>query len=267
MTTAPLTGRHAVVTGAARGIGRACAVRLAELGADVAVVDIDLSSGRHYDGEPDGTTDEQIRQLGARALGIEADLGIEAEAHAAVRSALDAWGGLDVLVNVAGGAVTPFERSRPTQAPVQDIRKLIDVNLMSTIHCCQAAAPALRMAESAAIVNVASTAAFSVFPDGSNAAYAMTKAAVVHWTRHLAAELGADGVRVNLLAPGITLTGRVVAESSVTGYASRAQEVPLGRLGTPGDCADVMEFLVTDRSRFVTGRCIPVDGGWVLSAS
>jgi NAD(P)-dependent dehydrogenase (short-subunit alcohol dehydrogenase family) len=89
---------------------------------------------------------------------------------------------------------------------------------------------------------------------------------VTHWTRHLAAELGPDGIRVNMLAPGITLTGRVVAESVDTGYAGRTSEVPLGRLGTPDDLANVLEFLTTDLSAFVTGRCIPVDGGWVLNA-
>jgi NAD(P)-dependent dehydrogenase (short-subunit alcohol dehydrogenase family) len=264
--SAVLDRKRAAVTGAARGIGRACAARLAELGSDVAVIDIDLHSGRHYEGEPAGTTHEQIEQLGRRAVGIQADLSVEQDAHNAVGAAVEAWGGLDILVNVAGGAVTPYERSRPTQTPAEDIRKLIDINLMSTIFCCQAAAPALRASGSGTIVNVASTAAFTVFPDGSNAAYAMTKAAVLHWSRHLAAELGPDGVRVNLFAPGITLTGRVAAESSVTGYASRAREVPLGRFGMPEDCADVMELLVSERSGFVTGRCIPVDGGWVLNA-
>jgi NAD(P)-dependent dehydrogenase (short-subunit alcohol dehydrogenase family) len=261
-----LSGKSAAVTGAARGIGRACAVRLAELGANVAVIDIDLRSGRHYEGEPQGTTQEQIEQLGGQCVGIQSDLSIEPEAHAAIDSAVEAWGRLDVLVNVAGGAVTPYERSRPTRSPAEDIRKLIDINLMSTIYCCQAAAPSMRAAGSGVIVNVASTAAFTVFPDGSNAAYAMTKAAVLHWSRHLAAELGPDGIRVNLFAPGITLTGRVVAESSVTGYAGREREVPLGRLGSAEDCADVMEFLVGEKSSFVTGRCIPVDGGWVLNA-
>jgi 3-oxoacyl-[acyl-carrier protein] reductase len=261
-----LSGRRAAVTGAGRGIGRACAVRLARLGADVALIDIDLESSRHYEGEPEGTTQAEIEQLGARAVGIEADLSVEGQARGAIEKAIAAWGGLDILVNVAGGAVTPYERSRPTVSPTDDVRRLIDLNLMSTIYCCQAAADALRASASGVIVNVASTAAFTVFPDGSNAAYAMTKAAVLHWSRHLAAELGPDGVRVNLFAPGITLTGRVVAESSSTGYSSRAAEVPLRRLGQPEDCADVLEFLVGDRAAYVTGRCIPVDGGWVLNA-
>jgi NAD(P)-dependent dehydrogenase (short-subunit alcohol dehydrogenase family) len=197
---------------------------------------------------------------------VEADLTDEAQAHAAVRSAVDAWGRLDTLVNVAGGAITPYERSRPSITPISDVRTLIDVNLMSTIYCCQAGARAMREGGGGAIVNFTSTAAFTIFPDGSNSAYAMTKAAVAHFTRHLAAELGPDGIRVNMVAPGITLTGRLIAESSTTGYAERAAEVPMRRLGTPEDCADVVEFLVSGMSSFVTGRCIPVDGGWVLNA-
>jgi NAD(P)-dependent dehydrogenase (short-subunit alcohol dehydrogenase family) len=261
-----LSGRTAVVTGAARGIGRACAVRLAELGADVAVVDIDLRSGEQYDGEPAGTATEQIEGLGRRALGVQADLTDEDAAHAAIGSVVDAWGRLDILVNIAGGAITPYARSKPSLTPSEDVRTLLDVNLMSTIYCCQAAIPALREAGGGVIVNCASTAAFDVFPDGSNSAYATAKAAVVHFSRHLAAELGPDGIRVNMVAPGITLTGRVVAESADTGYSSRAAEVPMRRLGTPQDCANVVEYLVSDLSSFVTGRCIPADGGWVLSA-
>ena len=260
-----LEGKAAIVTGAGRGIGRSVAVRLAELGADVAVVDIDLESGRHYEGEPDGATTEQIEGLGRRALGVQADLGDEEAARGAVESAVEAWGRLDILVNVAGGAVTPFERSKASVTPSEDIRKLIDANITSAIYCCQAAVPALRDAGGGAIVNFTSTSAFSVFHDGSLAVYGMTKAAVAHYSRHLAAELGPEGIRVNMVAPGITLTGRVVEESSATGFSSRAAEVPMRRLGTPEDCADVVEFLVTDRAGFVTGRCIPADGGWVLN--
>lgn len=260
----PLEGKAAVVTGAGRGIGRACAVRLAELGAEVAVVDIDLRSGERYAGEPDGSTTDQIEALGRRALGVQADLAVEEEAHDAIRSAAEAFERLDILVNVAGGAITPYERSRASLTPSGDVRKLLDVNVMGTIFCCQAAVPALRAAGGGAIVNFTSTAAFSVVADGSLAGYAMAKAAVAHYSRHLAAELGPENIRVNMVAPGITLTGRVREESSSTGFADRAAEVPMRRLGTPEDVADVVEFLVGERSGFVTGRCIPADGGWVL---
>jgi NAD(P)-dependent dehydrogenase (short-subunit alcohol dehydrogenase family) len=261
-----LVGKQAIVTGAGRGIGRACAVRLAELGAAVAILDIDLCSGRHYRGEPAGATADQIRALGSRVLERQADLSIESEARAAVEAVIETWGSVDILVNVAGGAITPYARSQPSACPTDDLRRLLDVNLMSAIYCCQAAIPSMRAAHGGSIVNTASTAAFSVFRDGSLAAYGAAKAALAHWTRHLAAEVGPDGIRVNMFAPGITLTGRVLTESSDTGFASREQEVPMGRLGTPEDCADVVEFLVGDLSGFVTGRCIPVDGGWVPGA-
>lgn len=260
--------RVAVVTGAGRGIGRACAVRLAAAGFDVGVLDLDLRSGARYEGEPDGATTDDVEAAGRRALGLQVDLTDRDAAHAAVDRVAAELGRIDVVVNVAGGAITPYARSRPTLTPPEDFRTLIDVNLMSTIHVCQAAVGHLRAAGGGAIVNTASTAAFTVFPDGSNSAYAMTKAAVAHWSRHLAAEVGPDGIRVNMIAPGITLTGRVVEESSQTGHADRAiSEVPLRRLGQPDDVARVVEFLTTDLSGFVTGRCVPVDGGWVLNPS
>jgi NAD(P)-dependent dehydrogenase (short-subunit alcohol dehydrogenase family) len=261
-----LQGQIAAVTGAGRGIGRAVATRLAQAGADVGVIDIDLRSGARYAGEPDGLTVDEIERLGRRVHGVEADLTDEAAAHRAIDEVAQALGGLDILVNIAGGAITPFARSRPSVTPAEDFRTLIDVNLMSTIWCCQAALPHLRERGGGAIVNTSSTAAFTVFADGSNSAYAMTKAAVAHWTRHLAAEVGPDGIRANMIAPGITLTGRVVEESAQTGHAERAiSEVPLRRLGQPDDVAAVVEFLVSPGSAFVTGRCIPVDGGWVLN--
>jgi 3-oxoacyl-[acyl-carrier protein] reductase len=258
--------RRAVVTGAARGIGRACAVRLAELGCDVAVLDLDLRGGARYAAEPDGLTTEQIEGLGRRALGIEADLADEDASAAAIAQVVDAWGGVDVLVNVAGGAITPYERSQPSRSPAEDVRRIFDVNVMTMLNCVRAVAPGMKADGGGVIVNVSSTAAFTVFPDGSNAVYASMKAAVSHLTRHLAAELGPDGIRVNAFAPGITLTGRILEESSSTGYSSREAEVPMRRLGRPEDCADVLEFLVGDLSGFVTGRVIPADGGWIQGA-
>jgi len=263
--TEPLSGRTAIVTGAGRGIGRACARRLARLGADVAVLDVDLRSGARYPAEPCDTAQDEIARLGRRSIGLQADATDEAEVRGAIRRVLDEWQRIDVLVNAAGGAVTPYRHSSPSTSSPADVRRLLDVNVLSAVQCCQAVAPAMRAQRGGAIVNIASVAAFGVLPDGMNAGYAAAKAALVHWTRHLAAELGPDGIRVNAVAPGITLTGRVVAESAETGFADRAQEVPLRRLGTPEDCADVAEFLVGDRAAFVTGQCVVVDGGWSLS--
>jgi NAD(P)-dependent dehydrogenase (short-subunit alcohol dehydrogenase family) len=264
--TDTFTGKVAIVTGAGRGIGRACATRLARAGADIGVLDIDLRSGARYDGEPDEPTADELTRLGRRVHAAAVDLTDEAATHAAINSIAQALGGVDMLINVAGGAITPYARSKPSLTPAEDFRTLIDVNLMSTVYCCQAALPHLRARGGGAIVNTTSTAAFTVFPDGSNSAYAMTKAAVAHWTRHLAAEVGPESIRVNMVAPGITLTGRVVEESAQTGHADRAvSEVPLRRLGQPDDLAQVVEFLLSDSAGFVTGRCLPVDGGWVLN--
>ena len=260
-----LTGKVAAVTGAARGIGRACAVRLAHAGADVAIIDIDLNSGARYEHEPDGTTGEQIEALGRRTFGVQADLTNETEAHRAIEQIVEHFGRLDVLVNAAGGAITPYTRSTPTKTPTEDVKTLFDVNFMSAFHTCQAAIPALRASGGGAIVNFSSTAATTVFPDGSNSAYAAAKAALAHWSRHLAAEVGPDGIRVNMVAPGITLTGRLLEESKDTGYDSRAAEVPMRRLGEPDDVAKAVEFFASDLSAFVTGRSIPVDGGWILN--
>jgi NAD(P)-dependent dehydrogenase (short-subunit alcohol dehydrogenase family) len=256
-----LTGKVAAVTGAARGIGRACAVRLAQAGADVAIIDIDLDSGARYEHEPAGTATEQIEG----ALGVQADLTDERQAHAAIAMVVEHFGRLDILVNAAGGAITPYTRSTPSKTPTEDVKTLFEVNFMSAFHSCQAAIPALKQAGGGAIINFTSTAATTVFPDGSNSAYAATKAALAHWTRHLAAEIGPDGIRVNMVAPGITLTGRLLEESRDTGYDSRAAEVPMRRLGRPDDVAKAVEFFASDLSAFVTGRSIPVDGGWILN--
>ncbi|KXX59546.1 SDR family NAD(P)-dependent oxidoreductase [Rhodococcus sp. LB1] len=256
----PLSGLRAVVTGAGRGIGRATAITLAEQGADVAVVDVDLHSGRDIPGEADDPTTEAIAALGSRTIGIEADLTLEASASTVIDEVVSAWGGLDVLVNVAGGAITPFEGSQASVTSPTDIRRALDVNLMSAIYLCQAAVPALSHSPSPSIVNTTSLSAQGVLPGGSYAGYALSKAALAHYTRYLAEDLGRLNIRVNAVSPGYIMTGRVRANSTATGYADKATDSALNRLGEPEDVAGTVAFLVSPQASYITGHILAVDG-------
>lgn len=265
-----LDGKAAIVTGAARGLGRAYALRLARLGADVAVVDVNLDGAAEF-GErlTAATVPDEIAALGRRSIGIEADLARREAAHEAVARAHEVLGRVDVLVNNAGGALTPAERSTASVVPEEDIKTIIDINLMSAIHCCQAAVPIMQAQGAGVIVNISTMAAASVVGRGMLAHYGMAKAAVAHYTRYLAAELGPVGIRANCIAPGPIQTSRVVAQAASRGIArpEDARRIPLRRLGTTEDCANVLEFLATDLSGYVTGQCISVCGGSLLTPS
>lgn len=265
-----LQGKVAVVTGAARGLGRAYALRLAGLGADVAIIDVDLDGAAKF-GEPltAPSVSAEISALGRKSVGIKADLTKRSEATAAIESVLAQFGRIDILVNNAGGAITPPENSKPSVVSDEDIRITFEANLMSTIYCCQAVVPAMKRQHSGAIVNTSSTAGRMVAPGGSLSHYGVSKAAVTHYTRNLAAELGPFGIRANCIAPGVMLTARIkaLAKDRGIGNPSEAARIPLRRLGEPEDCARVVEFLVTDLSRYVTGQCISVCGGAALTAA
>lgn len=263
-----LAGKVAVVTGAARGLGRAYALRLASLGADVAILDIDLQGAAKF-GETLSapTVVAEIEALGRKSVGIEANLADRNTVNEAVARVRAALGRIDILVNNAGGAITPVERSKPSIVPDEDIRLTFDANLMSTIYCCQAVIPDMKDGKAGVIVNTASTAARVIAAGGGLSHYGVAKAAVTHYTRDLAAELGPFGIRVNAIAPGVMLTARIkaLAEQRGIGTGAEAARIPLRRLGEPEDCAGVIEFLVTDLSRYVTGQCISVCGGAALT--
>jgi NAD(P)-dependent dehydrogenase (short-subunit alcohol dehydrogenase family) len=261
-------GQTAVVTGAARGLGRAYALRLARLGADVAVVDVDLNGAARY-GEvlTAESVSAEIEALGRRSIGIQVDLSRNDLATAAVEQAIDHFGRLDILVNNAGGAITPAERSHPSEATEADTRLLFDVNFMSTQFCCKAAIPAMKRLGAGVIVNIGSQSGVSTYKGGLIAAYAASKAAVAQYTRYLAAEVGPFGIRANCIAPGVMMTARVAmaARERGIGTSDELQHIPLRRFGEVEDCAGALEFLVTDLSRYVTGQVISVCGGAVLT--
>lgn len=263
-----LQGKVAIVTGAARGLGRAYALRLARLGADVAIFDVDLAgAGKFGETLTAATVSQEVQALGRQSIEVQADLADRDAVNDAAGRVRDRFGRIDILINNAGGAITPPERSKPSVMTDEDIRRIFDVNFMSTIYCCQAVAPIMVAQKSGVIVNTSSTAARTVARGGSLSHYGSAKAAVTHYTRDLAAELGPSGIRVNAIAPGVMLTARVksLAEQRGIGVASEANHVPLRRLGEVEDCAGVVEFLVTDLSRYVTGQCISVCGGASLT--
>ena len=248
-----LTGKTALVTGAGRGLGRAYALRLARLGADVVVNDISPEAHREY-GET--LTAESVpaecQALGVASIGIEADVTDRAQVAKMMSQIEDRFGRLDILVNNAGGALFG-----------QEWQPTIDLNLFGTINCCEAAAPLMIGRNTGRIVNCGSQAGLQGRGGG---AYSVSKAGVIHYTRTLASRLGPHHINVNCIAPGYILSSRAIAQG-------RAQEpkkseleaqIPLGRLGDPEDCAKVVEFLVTDLSDYVTGQIIPVCGGFVL---
>jgi len=248
-----LKGKVALVTGAGRGLGRAYALHLARLGADVVVNDISLQAHQEYNEAltADSVPDE-IEALGVRGLGIEADVTQTDHVQTMVEQIEREFGQLDILVNNAGGALFG-----------DDFPRTMDLNLMGTVHCCQAVAPVMKRQRSGKIVNVGSQAGLI----GHRASpYAVSKAAVIHYTRGLAAELGPYNINVNCIAPGYILSSRAIAQGRAEEErrARLESQIALGRLGMPEDCARVVEFLVTDLSDYVTGQTITVCGGYVL---
>jgi len=265
-----LQGKTAIVTGGARGLGRAYALRLAKLGANVAVVDIDLGAAAAF-GEQltEASVAAEVERFGVRALSVEADLMKRSETERVVTTVVQTLGAVDILVNNAGGGLTPVERSKASQAPDEDIQRMFDLNFLSTLLCCQAVVPVMRKQGSGVVVNTSSVTACSVYGEGIMSLYATAKAAVAHYTRYLAAEVGPHGVRANCISPGVVLTSRVVATTAKRGIgtAGEAAHIPLRRLATVEDCAGVLEFLATDLSQYVTGQVISGCGGAVLSPS
>ena len=260
-----LAGKVALVTGGARGLGRAYVLHLAKLGADVVVNDVDLAAAKQY-GE-DLTADtvmDEVRALGRRSLGIEADVTVKAQVDAMFERVLDEFGRLDILINNAGGHLRPGPAMASTISE-DDYRYILDINLTGTVFCCQAASVPMKAQRSGKIVNVGSLAGLRA-TNGGGAHYSIAKAAIQHYTRQLAAELGPFGITVNCIAPGWILSSRAIAGGRNSPETRQRLEptIALRRLGWPEDCAKVVEFLATDLSDYVTGQVIVVDGGVAL---
>ena len=243
-------GRRAFVTGAGAGIGEATAHRLAAGGAAVACVDLDGGAATRVA--------DAIRVAGGEACAIRCDVSDEAAVPRAVEEAVAGLGGLDVLVNNAGVVkIHSF-----AEMALEDWDRTFGVNLRSMFLTGQAALPHLRASDAGAIVNIASMAAFRYTVPHVD--YAATKGGVVAFTRDLAVELGADGIRVNAVAPGPIATSMLESFSDEH-FDQMGTRFVLGRMGRPADIAEAVAFLASDRASYVTGATLPVTGGAELA--
>jgi len=258
-----LSGKAAIVTGGAGGMGRAHALRLASLGANVAIFDKDLEVARRF-GEKLSASSvvDELLAFGRQAMAIQADLASADQAGAAVEKVRATFGRLDIVINNAGGAITPIENSTASLSSPEDTQKLFEANFLTTLNMCQATAPLLQR-PGGVVVNIITIGAEIQDAAGRYALYGAAKAAVLKYSNTLAVELAPDGVRVNCISPGLIETARVVAQATKRNLATSnaACAIPLRRLGTIEDVVGVMEFLVSDSAAYVTGECIRVAGG------
>lgn len=250
MSTGRLAGKTALITGAARGIGRAIALRFAAEGANLLICDLNLDSLHAVAVEAESN--------GATVLARRADVADRAQVQAFVDDGIAGFGMIHTVVNNAGLFFNaPFEQTTDEQYD-----RIMAVNVKSVFLVSQIVIRHWLQREiKGAIVNLASIGAAVAFVD--SAAYCTTKGAVAAMTRCIALEYGPRGIRANSMAPGIIDTPMLPSAEDSENWANNT--IPLRRLGEPKDVADVALFLASDESRYITGEMIFVDGGWMLN--
>lgn len=252
-----LSGKTAIATGAALGIGQAIARRLAQAGAAVVIADVNVEAAQ--------ATAAEIAARGGQALALRADASSVEDARATMRQAVERFGTLDILVNNAG--IFPFTRALELTEAQWD--RVLDLNLKGAFFFAQAAAQQMiAQGTGGAIVNIASID--GLHPTGNLAHYDASKAGLIMVTKSLAKELGPHRIRVNAIAPGGVQTPGVAALSSEQPVASGEQasnpmaRIPLGRIGQPDEVATVALFLASPAASYMTGSLVVVDGGYLL---
>jgi 3-oxoacyl-[acyl-carrier protein] reductase len=244
-----LAGQIAVVTGSARGIGKTIAMSLAEAGANIVVSDLNVEAGKETVGE--------IEAMGREAIWVQADVSKSDQANQLIESAQEKFGRLDILVNNAG-----ITRDNLLMRMSEDEwDSVIAVNLKGTYNCIRAATKIFMKQRAGRIINIASVV--GQMGNAGQANYASSKAGVIGLTKSVAKELAGRNILVNAVAPGFIETAMT---ERLTEKAKEAliQLIPLAKLGQPEDVAKVVLFLSSERSSYITGQVINVDGGMVM---
>jgi gluconate 5-dehydrogenase len=246
-----LTGKIAVVTGAARGLGQAAAVGLAAHGADVAAIDLDAPRC--------GETVGQIAARGRRAVAYGCDVADQPAVERSVAAIQRDFGRVDILVNIAG--IT--NRIPTCEIPCETVRRLTDVNYLGTFWMCREVGRLMLAQGSGSIINMSALGGGILGMGRGNAAYCATKGAIAALTRDLACEWGGRGIRVNAVAPCWFQTD-MNATSIFANKAFMEQvytKLPMKRIGQPGDLVGPLVFLASEAAAMITGLLLPVDGG------
>ena len=245
-----LNGKTALVTGASRGIGRAIAFKLAEQGANLVLnYNKSLSSIEEVV--------KEIEAKGGKAIAIQGDVSVFEEAEKIVKAAVINFGSLDILVNNAG--IT--KDGLLLRMKEEDFDKVINVNLKGTFNCIKHASPIMLKQKSGRIVNISSVV--GITGNAGQVNYAAAKAGIIGMTKATAKELASRGITVNAVAPGFIQTD-MTEELTDKVKETIIGNIPLKRLGTARDVADLVAFLVGEDSLYITGQIINVDGGMVM---
>jgi len=245
-----LEGRVALVTGAAQGIGRAIALALAEVGADIAGGDVNLEGMEK--------TAKEIEALGRKALAVKLDVSDPASVKEAVGKILEAWGKIDILVNNAGitkdNLIMRMKR--------EDWDRVLSINLNGAFHCIQAVVPGMVKQRYGRIINIASVVAQA--GNAGQANYISSKAGLIGLTKAVASEVGSRTVTVNAVAPGFIATA--MTENLPDAVKQRMMSlIPLGRMGTDRDIASAVRFLASEEAGYITGHVLNVNGGMYMA--
>src|SRR5881409_38616 len=252
-----LTGQIAIVTGAGRGIGRATALELARLGADIVIAEMDRAGAKR--------TAEEVGALGRRAVAVSTDVTSRADLRAMVDRTKAEFGRIDILVNNAG----IYRAATTADVTEEHWDAIMNINAKAVFFASQAVLPTMIAQKRGVIVSLASMA--GKIGSRANLPYNASKAAVISMTKSLALAHAADGIRVNCVCPGFVDTdmwasvareqGALLNQSPEEFTRRRLRQVPLGRMERPEDVANVIRFLVSPRSDYMTGQALSVDGG------